>query len=142
MKLSDLLFKAIPILREFPRSGPYFPYHVTWHRPSDENPDEISFACLAGLYAAALDWVKPFQEIWTETEPTGEQRDILHALDDSRCGHYQSAQRCLGIPLEERIPLEESPDSPEEPHFKGWDEFDRHLDSLEKRARQLKAKGH
>ncbi len=167
MKISQFIFNLIAKVREMPRD-PYQPDAKEWHLPrATDDPDgsTICFACLAGLYAGAVQWVNPTQTLFAKftdqySDEAGfmpapknheldrEQIDQLIAINCIREGFWATAQQQLGIPPEDRLDhLQDNYqtiglDGPRFSEFKSWEELENHLESLEENANTLKTAGY
>ncbi len=153
MKLSKFILKVVAKCSEFGQDEPlpYIPDSTTWHEPQTmETGDEVCFACLAGIYAAAQNWLKPDQHVYPldenpEANPLSEeQNNLCGALDCIRVGNWSTAQHYLGIPAEERIPDKDyrKVRAPTTRYFIGWKSFHVHLLCLRNRAIELHKLGY
>lgn len=151
MKLSSFIFDLLKEIKKIDREK-YIPVGNRWHNPILNK--NICYACLAGMYAAAVKWV-PFNMslmpvIPEDAEPAVDidrkQKETIDAIDWIRLGRWNRAVLRLNDTLPSSaqmalIPAGERPRAPVMSRFNGWEEFDQHIESLHDRATQLQDHG-
>ena len=143
--LADLVRAAIDDARKLDRRI-YIPDSDYWHQPSrtedrENVPDGKCFICLAGARIAGGMGIAPGKEYFPVTDADDDDYDRLRALDSARTGQWAEAYYHLSQPGREgaiRDALVNIP-KPVDAHFWQWEEFDRHLESLEQIAGTLEA---
>lgn len=149
MKLSEFILHLTDAIKDVNRDI-YSPKSSRWHEPARD----ICFACLAGIYAAASKWVEPNQYIFPYAidKPyvrvknlTLKEKRTLKAIDCIRVGSWDRATTILnevqGTNLKDPFTKANCPINPYMYEFQNWKEFDLHVESLERRAHQLKTLG-
>lgn len=125
--MAGLLQCAIDDARKLDRSI-YFPNYDVWHNPHDSNCCEV---CLAGSVIAGRLHASPCDRV-TSISFDERTEDLLDALDNMRCGHWDKA---FGLIYDFTPPLHISDYLREIPavahsSFYGWEQFDTHLKSM------------
>ena len=132
--LSGLLEIAIGDAEELDRFH-YIPYSENWHKTRYSDICEV---CLAGCVIAGT-LRHSHRSTLVPNMFSTETANKLVVIDDMRTGHWRSAFMLLynqepTVPIS--IKLGQIP-NPFNPHFRGWDDFLDHLESLKKLLPQL-----
>ena len=127
--MASLLETAIDDARSLDRKL-YTPHYDKWHQPYFEGR---CFVCLAGSFIARTLEIEPSDKA---TSRTFDKRtsDLLDAIDHMRLGRWNDAFHLVyrqAAPNELYTQLDKIP-TPEHLNFFGWDQFDKHLSSLQK----------
>ena len=152
MKLSKFIFKMIDKIKTIDRKI-YQPDAGVWHTPTsvvDEDPK--CWACLGGMYAAAMQWAKPTEALMVNSHRRNfrrlseKQKNTMHLLNYIRVGNWADAIDKLNDIYETNVlpPLswDFDPGQPEQAGFYNWDQFDKHIESLSARAKELQKAGY
>ena len=134
--MAGLLETAIKDARSLDRSI-YFPNYDDWH-----NPDESKYCmvCLAGCIIAGQLQVQPSDRI-TSMSFDEDTENLLDALDNIREGYWCRAFVLVyGFnPPYNIISMLHTLPPPLSSEFYGWNELERHLDSLQSTLPELRA---
>ena len=106
----------------------YFPNYNDWHNPHDSVYCEF---CLAGSLIAGRLHASP-SDRFTSINFDERTEDLLDALDNMRCGHWDKAFNLIydfTPPLHISDYLREIP-AVAHSSFYGWEQFDAHLNSM------------
>ena len=134
--MAGLLTTAIEDARSLDRSI-YFPNYDDWHDPSES---KYCMVCLAGCIIAGQLQVQPSDRI-TSMSFDQDTESLLDALDNMRCGSWSDAFVLIhgfNPPFTIIDRLHALP-TPLYSQFYDWDEFERHLDSLQSTLPDLRA---
>ena len=114
----------------------YTPHFDKWHQPYNANR---CFVCLAGSFIARTLEIDPADFVLSRSFDD-RTRDLLEAIDQMRYGRWSEAFRLVyrrAAPSELHVMLNRIP-APAHINFFGWQQFDKHLSSLEKIIPQLR----
>ena len=126
--MACLLGSAIADARTLDRTC-YTPHYDKWHRSGAHTN---CFVCLAGALIAGTLEIPPTDTVTLDSFDN-RTRSLLAALDYMRYGQWSSAFTAIyrqEAPLPILYKLQQIP-SPSNSSFYGWEDFDRHLASLE-----------
>lgn len=135
--MAELLETAIADARKLDREA-YYPHYEHWHNP-DPDPDGACSICLAGSVIAGTLKASPHKSVYPDAF-SDDVTSKLSSLDCMRQGSWRLAyERFYG-----REPSLNTSEGltflpqPVIPNFHGWDDFQEHLDSLEKAVQPLR----
>ena len=143
-RLSDLIELAVADARRLNRNT-YSPEHSEWHL-AGSGPNETCQVCLAGCVIAGTLEHGPETNIGVlqlgDNIDDNAWYDALITLDHVRSGQWKSAIMELGqqADTEQREAIEAIP-KPKCSEFRNWDEFNTHLESLDRCIANLREIG-
>lgn len=133
--MSGMLAVAVKDARKLPRAL-YEPQSMRWHSFTPHNTCQV---CLAGAVIAGTLKTPRDRTVYPQ-QLAGDATRKLESLDYIRRGEWLMAFKCFYLRWP-KIPagrlLHHLP-TPSDTHFNGWDEFSRHLDSLEAAIPELR----
>lgn len=128
--VAELLRMAAEDARKLDR-GRYEPASGEWHMPGTEK----CFVCDAGAVVAIRYGYAPNEAVTDPSQVSDYAETRLQAINSARAGSFAEAYEYLGQdPRSQHVEswLSEKPMlMPSHPSFNGWDEFEKHLDSLQ-----------
>ena len=131
-KLPDTMNRLLTVAIEDARKLPpelYEPQSLRWHSLT---PYDLCQVCLAGAVIAGTLKTPRDRTVYPQ-QLLGDATRKLESLDFIRRGEWLRAFKCFYLrwPKIAAGRLLHHLPSPSDTHFDGWDEFNRHLDSLE-----------